>query len=132
MRERGLIFVVAQTVSLLGRRLAICGRGTVRTRCRLPVGDTADCQSALRPKRPHRLPICFAALLVFSAIQLRAQALTDDQLSNIGFHQKLNAQITLDSNFATKTEGRFSSAIISDANRLCWCWVITVVQCFAR
>ncbi len=99
MNERELIFEVAQTVSLLCRRLAICGRRTVRARCRLPVGDTADCQSALRTKLPHRLSICFAMMLVFSTFQLSAQTLTDDQLSNIGFHQNLNTQITLNSTF---------------------------------
>ena len=36
----------AQTGSLLYRRLATCGGHA----CRLPVGDTADCQSALQPK----------------------------------------------------------------------------------
>ncbi|HEU5123086.1 MAG TPA: SCO family protein [Verrucomicrobiae bacterium] len=38
-------------------------------------------------------------MLVFSAFQLSAQTLTDDQLSNIGFHQNLNTQITLNSTF---------------------------------
>jgi len=46
--EREQRFRVAQTVSLLYRRLVICGACFVSRPCRLPVGDTAGCQPALQ------------------------------------------------------------------------------------
>ena len=98
MSERTLIFEVAQTVSLLCRRLAVGSAFAISSVRRLPICDTADCQSALRRKLPCWAAFFFAFMLAaFSAIPLRAQTLTDDQLANIGFHQKLNTQITLDS-----------------------------------
>jgi protein SCO1/2 len=100
MNERRLIFEVTQTGSLLFRRLAVGSASAISSARRLPICDTADCQSALRRRLLLWIPVCFAFVLAaFSAISVRAETLTDNQLANIGFHQKLNTQITLDSTF---------------------------------
>src|SRR6185295_12265498 len=78
LRPQPVNLDVTQTGSLPYRRLATCTPFLKRTACRLPVGDTADCQSALRlggerQKRPHTR-IAWLLALVFIAFALITHA----------------------------------------------------------
>ncbi|MBI5775570.1 MAG: hypothetical protein HZA89_17770 [Verrucomicrobia bacterium] len=76
------IYSVAQTGSLLFRRLAVGGAAARRGVCRLPVGDPADCQSALR-ERGVALVVSLLMLSVVTFIAIAFLAVSNRERASV-------------------------------------------------